>query len=201
MPRISAATLGEHRAQTVDRIFDAISRLSRDRGIDAISMTDVAAAAGVARTAIYNYFPDKAVLLLAFTERVTSYFIEAFERELPEGATAEVRMRTFIHLQLKGLLAHPHPGAAEVTAALGPDAYQKLAAHVAPMNDILRSILAGGIESGEFRALDIEATARSVLAVVGAERVPLISGAVTSAEAEDHALSFTLNAIRADARA
>ncbi len=93
------------------------------------------------RTALYNYFPDKAALLLAFTERVTTYFIESFERGLPKNADATARLRAFIRLQLRGLLAHPHPSAAEVTAALGPDAYESLAAHVAPMQRILTGIL------------------------------------------------------------
>ncbi|PZG31807.1 TetR/AcrR family transcriptional regulator, partial [Spongiactinospora gelatinilytica] len=90
MPRISAATIGEHRAQTRDRILAAVSRLTRSQGIDEISMTDVAAEAGITRTALYNYFPDKAALLLAFTERVTGYFIESYERELPAGAATSV---------------------------------------------------------------------------------------------------------------
>lgn len=197
MPKISATTLGEHRAQTVDRIFDAVARLSRDRGIDTISMTQVATAAGVTRTALYNYFPDKAALLLAFTERVTAYFIESFERGLPKNADATTRLRTFIRLQLRGLLAHPHPGAAEVTAALGPEAYESLAAHVAPMQRILTGILIDGMESGEFRRADAEATTRSVLAVVGAERLPLINKATTVRRSERNVTAFVLGAVAA----
>ncbi|MFI0349095.1 TetR/AcrR family transcriptional regulator [Actinomadura sp. 9N407] len=197
MPKISAGTLGEHRAQTVDRIFDAVARLSRDRGIDTISMTQVATAAEVTRTALYNYFPDKAALLLAFTERVTAYFIESFERGLPKNADATTRLRAFVRLQLRGLIAHPHPSAAEVTAALGPEAYEALAAHVAPMQRILAGILAEGVESGEFRRTDIDATARSILAVVGAERLPLIADATTIRKSERNVTAFVLAAVAA----
>ncbi|WP_285710028.1 TetR/AcrR family transcriptional regulator [Microtetraspora sp. NBRC 16547] len=197
MPRISAPNLREHRAQTVNRIIDAVARLSKDRGIDAISMTDVAAEAGVARTVLYNYFPDKAALLLAFSQRVTDYFVDLFEQDLPEGASAGSRLESFVRLQLKGLVAHPHPGAAEITAALGPDAYQALAGHVAPMHKILCEILAGGIESGEFRPLDVDAAARSVLAVIGAERIPLVGGAVTLEDAERTVIAFVQGAVRA----
>ncbi|MEV0973663.1 TetR/AcrR family transcriptional regulator [Microtetraspora glauca] len=196
MPRISAPNLREHRAQTVNRIIDAVARLSRNRGIDAISMTDVAAEAGVARTVLYNYFPDKAALLLAFSQRVTDYFVDSLEQDLREDVTASARLESFVRLQLKGLLAHPHPGAAEITAALGPDAYQALAGHVAPMHKILCEILAGGIRSGEFRDLDVEATARSVLAVIGAERIPLVSGEVTLEGAETAVIAFVQGAIR-----
>lgn len=198
MPRISAATIGEHRAQTVDRILQAVSRLARVHGIDTISMTDVASEAGITRTVLYNYYPDKAALLLAFTERVTHYFIESYERELPADASPADRLRAFIRLQLAGLLAHPHPGAADLSATLGPDAYQQLADHVAPMQRILVDILDSGVASGEFRALETGATARMIMAVIGAERVPLISGSVTVEAACDLVSGFVLRALGHD---
>ncbi|WP_157245221.1 TetR/AcrR family transcriptional regulator [Nonomuraea typhae] len=191
MPRISAATIGEHRAQTQDRILQAVSRLSRVQGIDAISMTDVAGEAGITRTVLYNYYPDKAALLLAFTERVTQYFLDSYERELPEDASPADRLRAFIRLQLAGLLAHPHPGAADLSATLGPDAYQQLAEHVAPMQRVLEEIL----DSRAFQVGDVAATARMILAVIGAERVPLLSGALTLDEAEKLVSGFVLRAL------
>ncbi|MEO3790308.1 TetR/AcrR family transcriptional regulator [Nonomuraea sp. B10E15] len=195
MPRISAATIGEHRAQTRDRILQAVSRLSREQGIDAISMTDVAGEAGITRTVLYNYFPDKTALLLAFTERVTRYFIDSYERELPADASPADRLRAFVRLQLAGLLAHPHPGAADLSAALGPDAYQRLAEHVAPMQRVLVEILDSGQASGDFQVIDVPATARMVLAVIGAERVPLISGDVTVEAAAELVSAFVLRAL------
>ncbi|GII00258.1 TetR/AcrR family transcriptional regulator [Planobispora takensis] len=197
MPRISAATIGEHRAQTRDRILQAVSRLSRDQGIDAVSMTDVAGEAGITRTVLYNYFPDKATLLLAFTERVTSYFIEAYERELPDDASPAERLRVFVRLQLAGLLAHPHPGAADLSAALGPDAYQRLADHVAPMQRILTGIIDSGVKAGAFQAPDVPATTRIIMAVIGAERLPLLGGTVTVEQAEETVCGFVLRALAA----
>lgn len=197
MPRISAATIGEHRAQTRDRILQAVSRLSRVQGIDAISLTDVAHEAGITRTVLYNYFPDKAALLLAFTERVTHYFIDSYEQGLPEGASPADRLRVFVRLQLDGLLAHPHPGAADLSAALGPAAYQRLAEHVAPMQRILIDILDSGAASGEFQVLDVAATARMIMALIGAERVPLISGSVTVDRATELVSAFVLRALGA----
>ncbi|MEV0595421.1 TetR/AcrR family transcriptional regulator [Nonomuraea cavernae] len=195
MPRISAATIGEHRAQTRDRILLAVSRLSRVQGIDAISMTDVANEAGITRTVLYNYYPDKAALLLAFTERVTHYFIESYERELPAGASPADRLRAFVRLQLAGLVAHPHPGAADLSAALGPDAYQRLAEHVAPMHRILVEILEGGVASGDFQVSEVTATARMIFAVIGAERLPLINGTVSVETADELVSGFVLRAL------
>ncbi|WP_214103009.1 TetR/AcrR family transcriptional regulator [Acrocarpospora catenulata] len=195
MPRISAATIGEHRAQTQERILTAFARLARSQGIDAISMTDVAAEAGITRTVLYNYFPDKAALLLGFTERVTQYFVESYDRDLPADASPSVRLRAFVRLQLAGLMAHPHPGAADLSATLGPDAYQQLAAHVAPMQRILCEILQSGVDTGEFRTTDIPATARIVLAILGAQRLPLLDGSQTVDAAEEFVSGFILRAL------
>ncbi|GGT16771.1 TetR family transcriptional regulator [Nonomuraea spiralis] len=197
MPRISAANLSEHRAQTLERIFEAVSRLSRSQAIDDISMTDVAAAAGVARTVLYNYFSDKASLLLAFSERVTEYFVERFERELPASAQPSERLSVFIRLTLDGLLAHPHPDTAEMSVALGADAYNALAGHVAPMQQILAEIIAAGVEAGEFRPLDADSAARSVMGVIGAERIPLVQGHVGPEEARTRVTAFVQCALRA----
>ncbi|GII93723.1 TetR/AcrR family transcriptional regulator [Sinosporangium siamense] len=195
MPRISAATIGEHRVQTRDRILEAVARLSREQGIDTISLTDVAGEAGITRTALYNYYPDKAALLLAFTERVTSYFIESYERELPAGASPGERLRAFVRLQLAGLLAHPHPGAADLGATLGPDAYQRLADHVAPMQRVLCEIIESGVASGDFQADDVPATARVILAIIGSERIPLLAGSSTLPDAETRLTGFILRAL------
>ncbi|GAA0410078.1 hypothetical protein Acor_35710 [Acrocarpospora corrugata] len=195
MPRISAATIGEHRAQTQERILEAVARLSRRQGIDAISMTDVAAEAGITRTVLYNYFPDKAALLLGFTERVTQYFVESYHRDLPADASPSARLRAFVRLQLTGLLAHPHPGAADLSVTLGPDAYQRLAAHVAPMQSILCEIIEAGVATGEFRPSDVTATARIILAILGAQRLPLLDGSLTAEEAEEFTGGFILRAL------
>ncbi|MBB6173142.1 AcrR family transcriptional regulator [Nocardiopsis mwathae] len=198
MPKISAPTIAAHRAQTRERILEAVATLTRTQGIDGISMTDVAAEAGITRTALYNYFPDKAALLLAFTEQVTHGFVDRYSQELPGDATAAERLSAFVRFQLEGIAEHPHPAAAELGASLGPDAYQALADHVAPMQRLLVRILHDGTEGGEFRECPVEATARLVLAMIGAQRVPLVSDETTIADAHVLVTAFTLRALGVD---
>jgi AcrR family transcriptional regulator len=69
MPKISAATVAEHRLRTRDLLLDAIESLVLERSFESISMRDVAERAGVARTAIYNYAPDTVALLTEATKR------------------------------------------------------------------------------------------------------------------------------------
>ncbi|GAA1467866.1 TetR/AcrR family transcriptional regulator [Nocardiopsis exhalans] len=195
MPKITAPTIAAHRARTRDRIMDAVEGLTRTQGIDRISMTDVANAAGITRTALYNYFPDKPALLLAFTEQVNSAFVERYKRELPSGVSAARRLSAFVRLQLEGLVAHPHPPAAELGASLGPDAYQALAAHVAPMQRLLTEIVEEGTASGEFDRLPAERVAGLTLSMVGSQRMPLVNGEIDIDDTHALVTRFVLRAL------
>ncbi|PZG25165.1 TetR/AcrR family transcriptional regulator, partial [Spongiactinospora gelatinilytica] len=75
------------------------------------------------------------------------------------------------------------------------DAYQRLADHVAPMQDILVGIIESGTASGHFRAGPARQTARMILALIGAERLPLLSGEVTVEQAEETISGFVLRAL------
>lgn len=50
--------------QTRQRLADAAAQLFAEHGYDAVSMSDVAAAAGVAVQTVFNYFPTKPDLVL-----------------------------------------------------------------------------------------------------------------------------------------
>ncbi|MDE3719803.1 TetR/AcrR family transcriptional regulator [Nocardiopsis sp. N85] len=195
MPKITAPTIAAHRARTRERIMEAVDELIRSQGIDRVSMTDVANAAGITRTALYNYFPDKPTLLLAFTEEVNNRFVESYRRELPSGVSAARRLSAFVRLQLQGIMAHPHPPAAELGASLGPQAYRALAAHVAPMQSLLTEILEEGIAGGEFDAMPAEAVARLTLSMVGSQRLPLVSGDIDLEETHALVTRFVLRAL------
>ncbi len=175
--------------------MEAVGELTRTQGIDRISMTDVAGSAGITRTALYNYFPDKPALLLAFTEKVSNEFVERYRRELPSGVSAARRLSAFLRLQLEGIVAHPHPPAAELGASLGPAAYEALAAHVAPMQRLLTEILEEGALAGEFDPLPAEPTARLALSMVGSQRLPLVSGEVDLEETHALVTRFVLRAL------
>lgn len=59
MPRVSRAAAQEHRAQMVD----AASRLLRERGPDAVTVTSVTEAAGMTQGAFYKQFASKDALV------------------------------------------------------------------------------------------------------------------------------------------
>src|SRR5918912_751432 len=80
------------------RILEAAIRLVGERGIDNVSMEDVACAAGVGTGALYRRFGDRAGLALALLDEQTREFQDALISGPPPlgpGAPAVERLRAF----------------------------------------------------------------------------------------------------------
>lgn len=69
MPRIDAPTLAEHVAKQTQTVLAAAAQLFAERGYAAVSIGDIAAAAGLRRSSLYRYFPDKAQIALQLIEQ------------------------------------------------------------------------------------------------------------------------------------
>lgn len=174
MPKITAPTIAAHRARTRGRIMDAVEELILSQGADRTSMTAVAAHAGITRTALYNYFPDKHALILAVTERINTTFVEHYLRELPSGVSCARKLSAFVRLQLEGLLTHPHLPVVDPEALPSPGTHQQLAAPAAPIRRLLTGILEEGVATGEFDPLPARATAGLTLSMIEGLRKRLL---------------------------
>jgi AcrR family transcriptional regulator len=195
MPKISAPTLEKHRAETLERLIDAFGELVMSKGYDAVSLADVAGKAGLARTAIYNYFPDREALLFAWTDREVTRTLANLERELAAARSCAEKLRRFVHLQLVEFTARHLPPGKEVAQILGPETYRRFMDHIEPVEKILRDILEEGVESREFAPLDPADTVPLVMACIGSERVPLATRAHGVEEATERVTSFLLRAL------
>jgi len=119
MPRISAATVAEHRAVQRRALLDAAHAIIEATG-EAPAMSEVADRAGLARSSVYQYFSSRADLLNAmvqdvfprWTDRVTA----AMERE--ETAGGRILAYALANVQLVDEGAHAI-GSALATLAPG----------------------------------------------------------------------------------
>lgn len=201
MPKIFANSIGEHRVSVTDRLLDAYGELVRAKGYEGVSLADVASQAGLARTAIYNYFPDRESLLFAWTDREVERTLGELEHQVQQAPTAVAKVRVFVRLELESFTASHLPPGQEVIHFLGPDTYKRFMNHIEPVEKMLRAILVDGVDSGEFAQVDPEAMIPMVLACVGAERAPLTTGEHDLDEATERVTSFLLRALGADAPA
>lgn len=197
MPKISASNLHEHRISVTDRLLDAYGELVRSKGYEGVSLADVAAQAGIARTAIYNYFADRESLLFAWTDREVERTLGELASQVAAAPTGPEKIRVFVRLELESFTASHLPPGQEVIHFLGPDTYKRFMNHIEPVEKMLREILETGVEAGEFADVDPEAMIPMVLACVGAERAPLTTGEHDLDEATERVTSFLLRALGA----
>ncbi|KQT99457.1 MULTISPECIES: TetR/AcrR family transcriptional regulator [Sanguibacter] len=172
MPKIIGGSLHEHREQTRQRLFTALSTLMSERGFDAISFADIAAAAGVGRTAVYNHFSDKEALLMGFITFETERYVETLRRSLEDVETPVLRLRTYVqaHARLKRVF-HVAPGP-DLRTVLSRGTQQRLREHAVVVEEILREILVAGIARGDFPEQDIATTVALINACLSGRQIP-----------------------------
>ena len=166
MPKVIGGSLESHRDHTRERIFEALARLMYERGYDAISLADVAAECGMARTAMYNYFSDKESLLIGYASRETDRYTAELREALSEVEGPVARLQVYIRSQLTYFSEHHLPPGPALRHMLDNEAYSKVLDHVRALDDELRSILEEGNEDRYLIADDITDTGAMINACI-----------------------------------
>jgi AcrR family transcriptional regulator len=148
MPGTAARTLASHRHEMRGRVFDAFSQLLYERGYDALTLADIAKSAGMARTAIYNYFPDKETLLLAFTDHEMDSVFSELRIELYRVDDPIDRLRVYARSQLTYFATNHLPPGPALRAVLSAPGYAVMHRHAETLELILRGILAEAAADG-----------------------------------------------------
>lgn len=100
MPRISAASIGEHVALQTTRILDAAETLFRQRGYRGTELEAIAESVGLARNSIYRYYPGKDHILVACVQRAMQKHLsdlQGIEARFPDPAA---RVAAWIRMQI-----------------------------------------------------------------------------------------------------
>ncbi|MCV7316077.1 TetR/AcrR family transcriptional regulator [Mycolicibacillus parakoreensis] len=172
MPRISASSVGEHREQIQQRIFDAFATLMAEQSFDAITMARLAAEAGLGRTAIYHHFPSKEAVVVAFASQETSRYITGLTEVLADVDDPVERLRLYIRHQVDaGEKFHMGLGR-QLYGALSQETMGAIRDHVAAIEAVLREILARGVAAGRFTVDDEAATMSLIHACLAPRDLP-----------------------------
>ena len=82
----------QNREDQKTRILEAARDLFTERGVDDVTMAEVAAAAGVARATVFNHFGSKHALIEAITEGVLAFWERMLEGALADEHTPTVTL-------------------------------------------------------------------------------------------------------------
>ena len=145
MPKITGGSLDEHREHLRHAVFEALSSLLDERSFDAISMAQLAARAGMGRTAIYHHFPDKEAVVVAFASHETEQYIERLTEVLEVADSPVERLRLYIHHHLQaGEQFHMGLGT-QLYGLLSNESRMAIREHVIDVENMLNGILEDGI--------------------------------------------------------
>jgi TetR/AcrR family transcriptional regulator, regulator of autoinduction and epiphytic fitness len=97
----NAAGWQPRRGESRAAIIDAAERLFLERGFGAVSMDDLAEAAGVARRTLYNQFSSKEEIFREMLSRVSGQLERAFPPGLETEGDAEHVLRSIARMILK----------------------------------------------------------------------------------------------------
>lgn len=166
MARVTGGSVRTHRQTVTLRIFEAVEKLLYERGYDAISLADVAEAADMSRTSMYNYFPDKASLVIAYATYETEQFVAELDEGLRRVSNPVEQMRVYIRKQLEYFSSHHLPPGPALRLLMPEDASHDVLAHVRDLESRLEGIVIGGVERRYLEADDIAVAVELISACI-----------------------------------
>ncbi len=154
------------------RVFDAFAALMAEHSYEAISMAQIAARAGLGRTAIYHHFPDKESVVVAFATSETERYLADLHGHLAATDDPVERLRTYLRHQLDpGQRFHMGLGP-QLYGLLREDSLLQIREHVLAVEQVLADVLSGGRDAGALRFDDVRAAMSLVHACLTARGVP-----------------------------
>ena len=162
MPRIRAETIEAHKALTRSDIVDAAHEILAEMGSADISLAEVAHAAGIGRTTLYEYFRDKDDLIASLVEErlpvvvdemiVSVAAVDAVEERILALASATVRF--VISDPVLGVILHRE------LPRLSADAQARIRVAHADLAREMTATWVRGVEEGRFRPMAPDAAGR-----------------------------------------
>lgn len=146
MPKLWTDTVAAHRREVRDAILDAAAALVHERGLRAVTMSEIAERMGIGRATLYHYFADVDAILVAWHERHVNDHLEQLAVVRDEAGTAAERLQAV--LGAYALIQHRRH-ANEAAALLHRDEHAKSAQ--ARLHDLVRGLLVEAVETGDVR--------------------------------------------------
>ena len=151
-------------ALTPERILAAAEEVLRRYGPGKATVVDVAQALGVSHGSVYRHFASKAALREAVLRGWLARSMAPLQAIANSRTPPPARLRQWFSIlrQTKRDNVLGEPELFATYSALAAEAGDAIAEHKARMQQLIASIIAAGMASGDFRQLDPAAAARAL---------------------------------------
>ena len=148
MPKLWTETIEEHRRAVHDATLDTTAALVREHGLASVTMSQIAAAAGIGRATLYKYFPDVEAILVAWHDRHITRHLRQLAEARDAAATPAGRLEAV--LEAFALIQHQHHGTEMPVSLLHRGEHVARARQ--QLRDLISDLLADGAEAGTVRS-------------------------------------------------
>jgi len=134
-------------------ILDAVAQLIIKKGFYETSMREISIVAGVGKSTLYDYFPSKEDILIAFVADEIHYINTQAEVIMAQKMGAPEKIRRIMLKQLEYMAANKplYLKLSFEIQRLGFDSQQRIQQHRHAYQDMLCHLVEEGIQNGEFR--------------------------------------------------
>jgi AcrR family transcriptional regulator len=115
VPKLWNDTIEEHRRTVHAAILDTTAALVEQHGLTAVTMSQIAQAAGIGRATLYKYFPDVEAILVAWHERQVHGHLEQLAAIVERAGDPGQRLQAVLEMYAR--IQHEHHGH-DLSAAL-----------------------------------------------------------------------------------
>jgi len=146
VPKLWTETIEAHRRAVHDATLDTTAVLVAERGLAAVTMSQIAAQTGIGRATLYKYFPDVEAILVAWHDRQIArhlgYLAEVRDRADRPGERLEAVLLAY------ALIQHAHHGT-ELAALLHRG--ERIDRAQQQLQGFVSDLLAAAAEAGDIR--------------------------------------------------
>ncbi|QUQ66013.1 TetR/AcrR family transcriptional regulator [Kutzneria sp. CA-103260] len=173
MPKISAPTVAEHRAQRLRTLLEAARVLVAEQGPDALTLSALATQVGLSRPSLYEYFRSRDDLVAAMVEDELPRWIAELDAEVQRHSAAADRIAAFVRAQLRMLTDGRHTALVVLAGhALGPAAQERvMAEHSRLFAPLVTALTDLGVDQPELRAHLIQGIVNAASPLLGADEL------------------------------
>lgn len=146
-------------------IFNASVHLFLSKGFNETSMREIAEAAGVGKSTLYDYFPSKDHVLLSYVEEELQALTATLQAIASQEIGAEERLRRMVFTYMEYLAANEdfYTRLSSQVQRLALESLERIQRKRHALQDVMRQVVEDGIQEGCFRPVDSLLATRVIL--------------------------------------
>jgi AcrR family transcriptional regulator len=149
-------------------IFDASAHLFLDNGFHETTMRDIADAAGIGKSTLYDYFKSKDDIMISYFENELQLITDRAHEIMNQEQNVVEKLRKIMQMHLEYLVDNKNFYLKLTVEAqrLSIQSQQRIQTRRHAYQDMLRNLIEDGIHSGELRHVNALLAARSIFTLL-----------------------------------